>query len=397
MAKSCNIRCHYCLPAFDCPNESRPGVTSKILSPEEAVSRVRIVLEKIPSVKVIGIAGPGDPLCNRESFHTMSLIRHLYPDIAFCISSNGLLLTENLEQLRRLGAQFLTITVNTVDAEIGSEIYAWILWKRKKLDGSQGARLLIDKQWQGLEKAAKMGFFIKVNTVMIPGINTDQIPKIARRAKELNLDIHNIMPIIPISGTRFADIPSPSGKERRHMQSLCREFIPQMTHCRQCRSDAVGLLGEDRGLSLFSDSEAGRHCDGAKEVGVSIKVAVASKQEGLIDLHFGHAREFKIYQVMRNGNCILVEERSVKPYCDGPEECGDEKTALAGIDQISSDCQALFCVRIGREPEKRLKEAGTEVITTYDRIEEAVRRWFLNKGDCDRDKETKEQIAILDR
>jgi MoaA/NifB/PqqE/SkfB family radical SAM enzyme len=320
----------------------------------------------------------------------MSLIRHLYPDIAFCISSNGLLLSENLEQLRRLRVQFLTITVNAVDAEVGSQIYAWILWKRKKLDGQQGARLLIDKQWQGLEEAAKMGFFIKVNTVMIPRINTDQIPKIARRAEAVNVHIHNIMPIIPIRGTRFADIPSPSGKERRQMQSLCRESIPQMTHCRLCRSDVVGLLGEDRRLSFLSDGEAGPHCDGAKEDRHSIRVAVASKQEGLIDLHFGHAREVKIYQVMRDGNCTFVEKRSVKPYCDGPEECGDEKAALGRMNQTLSDCQAVFCVRIGWEPEKRLKEAGTEVITTYDRIEEAVRRWFLKKGDRDRDKETKE-------
>lgn len=390
VAKSCNIRCHYCLRAFDCPNESRPGVTSKILSPEEAVSRTRIVLEKMPSVKVIGIAGPGDPLSNMESFRTMSLLRHVYPDIAFCISSNGLLLSEHLEQLRRLRVKFLTITVNAVDADVGSEIYAWILWKGKRLDGQQGVRLLIDKQWQGLEEAAKMGFFIKVNTVMIPGINTDQIPKIARRAKEVNLHIHNIMPMIPIRGTRFAYTPSPSGKERRQMQSLCREFIPQMTHCRQCRSDAVGLLGEDSGLSSFSDGEAGRHCDGAKEDRLAMRVAVASKQEGFIDLHFGHARELRIYQVMGDGNCTFVETRSVKPYCDGPGECGDGKAALAGIKEISSDCQALFCVRIGREPERMLRESGTEVITTYDGIEEAVRRWFLKKGDAVGDKEAKE-------
>lgn len=394
VAKSCNIRCHYCVPAFDCPNESRPGVTSKIIPPAEALSRVQIVLDKIPSVKVIGIAGPGEPLCNPETFETMALIRNVYPHIALCISTNGLLLPEKLEELTRLRVRFLTITVNAVDAEVGSEIYAWILWKGKRLQGQAGARLLIAKQWQGVEEAAKMGFFIKVNSVMIPGVNTREIPKVARRAKEVNVHIHNIMPLIPIKGTKFANIPSPSGKERRQLQSLCGECIPQMTHCRQCRADAVGIPGEDRRLTFFSEAEARRHFDGAKEDRLSIKVAVASKHEGVIDLHFGHAREFKIYQVTTDGGCIFVETRGVNPYCHGAAECGDDKDTLEGIKKLLSDCHSLFCVRIGLEPERRLKEAGIEVITTYDRIEEAVRMWFLKEGGGDRDKKRRGEDVL---
>ena len=46
VAPKCNIQCNYCVRDFDCVNESRPGVTTKVLSPDEAVAMVKLVLEK---------------------------------------------------------------------------------------------------------------------------------------------------------------------------------------------------------------------------------------------------------------------------------------------------------------------------------------------------------------
>ncbi len=43
VAPGCNIKCGFCERKFDCANESRPGVTSKILTPTQAVERVRLV------------------------------------------------------------------------------------------------------------------------------------------------------------------------------------------------------------------------------------------------------------------------------------------------------------------------------------------------------------------
>ena len=41
VAPKCNIQCNYCVRDFDCVNESRPGVTSKVLSPEEELKALR--------------------------------------------------------------------------------------------------------------------------------------------------------------------------------------------------------------------------------------------------------------------------------------------------------------------------------------------------------------------
>ena len=66
VAPACNIQCNYCNRKYDCANESRPGVVSELLTPEEAAHKVLVIAGKIPQMTVLGIAGPGDPLANPE-------------------------------------------------------------------------------------------------------------------------------------------------------------------------------------------------------------------------------------------------------------------------------------------------------------------------------------------
>jgi nitrogen fixation protein NifB len=64
VAPACNIQCHYCNRKYDCANESRPGVVSELLTPDQAVRKTLAVAATIPQMTVLGIAGPGDPLAN---------------------------------------------------------------------------------------------------------------------------------------------------------------------------------------------------------------------------------------------------------------------------------------------------------------------------------------------
>lgn len=80
VAPACNLQCNYCNRKFDCSNESRPGVSSTLLTPEQAVVKVRQVAQAIPQLSVVGIAGPGDPLANiARTFRTLELIREQLP------------------------------------------------------------------------------------------------------------------------------------------------------------------------------------------------------------------------------------------------------------------------------------------------------------------------------
>ena len=127
VAPKCNILCNYCNRKYDCVNESRPGVTSAVLKPRQAIAYLERVLEAEPRITVAGIAGPGDPFANpQETLETIRLIRRRFPDLLLCLATNGLGLPPHLDELAELQVSHVTLTVNAVDPEIGSRIYRWV-------------------------------------------------------------------------------------------------------------------------------------------------------------------------------------------------------------------------------------------------------------------------------
>ena len=246
VAPKCNIKCGYCTRKHDCANESRPGVTSRLLTPREAIEKVREVMASPvvgPIIKVIGIAGPGDPLANEQTFETFKLVKEEFPHLMLCMSTNGLLLPESIDRLHELGLHSLTVTINAVDPKVGAQIYKHISYHGRHYTGVEAAEILIANQFEGLKRAGELGMTIKVNSVLVPGVNDDQIPLIAARVKMLGAFVMNIMPIIPQAD--FADIKPPSEVRMAEIRRANEGIIGQFAHCKQCRADAIGLIGQD--------------------------------------------------------------------------------------------------------------------------------------------------------
>ena len=246
VAPRCNIKCGYCTRKHDCANESRPGVTSKILTPQEALEKVRTVMASEilgPIIKVIGIAGPGDPLANEETFETFRLIGDEFPHLIKCMSTNGLLLPEKIDLLQEIDLHSLTVTINALDPEVAGKVYSFINYHGKRYTGKEAGEIIIANQLEGLKRAAEYGMTIKVNTVLIPGVNDDQIPLIAAKVKELGAFVMNVMPLIPQAD--FADVVPPEPELLESIRTQNEKIIGQFKHCRQCRADAVGLIGQD--------------------------------------------------------------------------------------------------------------------------------------------------------
>lgn len=248
VAPVCNIQCRYCIRKYDCANESRPGITSKVLSPSEALERVRAVVDRNDNISVIGIAGPGDPLANDQTFEVMSMVHREFPDLTLCVSTNGLALPDRIEALMRSGVRSITITINAATPVVAEKIYSWASCHGRRYTGAEAARRIVSNQWRGLTNAIDAGFIVKVNTVLIPGINDVEIPLIAWGAGERGADIMNIMPLIPQA--EFSHLQRPSREALARKRTECSVRIPQMTHCRQCRADACGTLGEDKDMEL---------------------------------------------------------------------------------------------------------------------------------------------------
>ena len=415
VAPACNIQCHYCNRKYDCANESRPGVVSELLTPEQAVKKTMAVAATIPQMTVLGIAGPGDPLANpARTFETFRRLSSDAPDIKLCVSTNGLALPESVEELAQHNIDHVTITINCVDPDIGAQIYPWIFWKNRRIKGRKGAKILIEQQQKGLEMLVERGILVKVNSVMIPGINDEHLKEVSRIVKYKGAFLHNVMPLIAEAehGTFFGVMGQrgPSPDELMDLQESCSGDMNMMRHCRQCRADAVGLLGEDRGAEFTLDKIDAMEIDygaamtlrkqvqdgilaqmeekrGEKAAKPSIGVpagarpvlmAIATQGQGLINQHFGHAKEFQIYQASPEG-VKFMSHRKTDQYCSGDSTCGEAESALARTIRSLEGCEVVLCSKIGYEPWGMLEEAGIQPNGEHamEEIEAAVMAVYL--------------------
>ncbi len=358
VAPECNIQCNYCLRNFDCMNESRPGVASKILSPTEALERYLKLKESLPNLTVVGVAGPGDALANFENLkETFRLIREHDSAVTFCIATNGLLLPQYVPELKELAVSHITVTVNAVDPAIGAKIYKHVNYMGKKYTGTEGASILLANQLAGIKMLSDAGMVCKVNCVTLKGINEHHIYEVSKMAASLGAFMVNIMPHLPVKGSAFEGLERMTNKEIMSIREQCGTDIKQMKHCRQCRSDAAGTLDEDISIEL-------------REVSKPRRFAVATRTGAIVDTHFGQANEFYIYEGDEK-NTKFIETRKVTKYCNGPQ-CENKEDRWQSVISAVSDCEAVLAMRIGPTPEKRLKENGIEAITTYERVETAV-------------------------
>jgi nitrogenase molybdenum-iron protein alpha/beta subunit/molybdenum cofactor biosynthesis enzyme MoaA/predicted Fe-Mo cluster-binding NifX family protein len=367
VAPRCNVQCNYCVRKFDCPNESRPGVTTKVLTPEEAFEKYKVVKEKVPNLTVVGIAGPGDALANfDETKKTMELIKEYDPDVTFCLSTNGLLLPTYASEIISLGVSHITVTINAVDPKIAGKIYKHINFMGTKYEGESAGAILLSNQLSGLRILVAHGVVCKVNIVSLKGINDTHIPKIVETMKEIGCYITNIMPMIPVEGSVFENMPSLTNKEIEKLRKDCGLIMKQMTHCRQCRADAIGTLDNDLSLEF-----RGYQPQATETTDAMYRFAVASRNGMHIDQHFGHVKEWYIYEY-KNDSVSYIEKRKVDQYCEGSDVCDDKEDKITAIIETIADCNAVIAMRIGESPRKQLEKKDIAVVVTYDRIEEAV-------------------------
>ena len=410
VAPACNIQCNFCNRKYDCSNESRPGVVSERLTPEQAAHKALAVAAEIPQMTVLGIAGPGDPLANPEkTFQTFELVAASAPDIKLCLSTNGLMLPDYVDRIQALNIDHVTITINMVDPEVGARIYPWVYFRREKYDGVEASRLLSQRQLLGLEMLAERGILCKVNSVMIPGVNDRHLVDVNREVKARGAFLHNIMPLIsaPEHGTVFGlrGQRGPTAQELKALQDACEGEMKMMRHCRQCRADAVGLLGEDRSAEFTAErvqaiavdynpraraayrEQVERERERIAEAkraelrrlagefsNIPLLLAVATKGGGRVNEHFGHAREFQIYEASVNG-VKFVGHRRVDQYCLGGYA---EEDSLETVVRAINDCTAVLVAKIGSCPKKGLAEAGIEPVDEYAHqyIEQAVLAYY---------------------
>ncbi|MEM2213860.1 MAG: radical SAM protein [Candidatus Nezhaarchaeales archaeon] len=243
VAPRCNIQCGYCKRGID-KCEYRPGVTCTIMKPEEAAKLVDELVKRDEKLTVVAVAGPGEPLFNDETFETFKLINERHPNLIKCVATNGLLLQEKVPVLKSLGVRAITVTINALNPEVASKIYEFVILNGEIIRGLEASKILIERQLKGLKAATNEGLVVKVNTVLIPGLNEGEAVEVAKKAAELGAFIQNIIPLIPLHS--FRDHRPPTCEELNRVREEASKYIKQFRLCKQCRADAYGVPGFEK-------------------------------------------------------------------------------------------------------------------------------------------------------
>ena len=175
LTDKCNLRCGYCMP--------KEGIThlrhEDILTLEET-GRIAAIMSKL-GVRRVRLTG-GEPLVRKG---VAGFIRMLINECGISkvsMTSNGCLLDEHAKSLREAGLSEINISLDTLNRDT-----FYYLTGRDELD-----RVL-----KGIDTALKTGFHVKLNTVLLKGINDEEAEALVKYADGLGVVIRfiELMPL----------------------------------------------------------------------------------------------------------------------------------------------------------------------------------------------------------
>lgn len=189
----CNLRCTYCMPEEPVwfPHE-------EILSYEEIVRLVRVAIRR--GVRKLRLTG-GEPLIRRD---LPLLVRMLATEPGvedLSLTTNGLLLDKLATRLAEAGLTRVNVSLDTLSAE-----------RYEKLT----RRNVLQRVLVGLEAARDAGLApIKVNTVLVRGVNDDEVETLVSHAREHEWELRFIEVMPLANGSTWEPSQVVSGEELR--------------------------------------------------------------------------------------------------------------------------------------------------------------------------------------
>ena len=167
----CNLRCFYCMPEHD--PEFMPRAELLTFEEIERVVRIGTTLG-IDRVRLTG----GEPLVRRELHKLVAAIVRIPAIRDVGLTTNGIFLRDQAQQLREAGLSRLNISLDALDAETFEQMTR---------------RHQIDQVLDGIEAAREAGFDpIKLNAVSVRGLTESQIVPFGRLAREGHLGVRFI-------------------------------------------------------------------------------------------------------------------------------------------------------------------------------------------------------------
>ena len=190
----CNFRCPYCMPKEIFGERYQFLKNNELLSFEE-IYEITKIFAKI-GVEKLRITG-GEPLLRKDLNLLIKDLKSIDNIKEIALTTNGFLLKKHAQSLKESGLDRLTVSLDSLNSD-----------SYKKLNGQN---LDLNKTLESIEFANYVGFEnIKINTVVMKGVNEDQIIKLAEFGRKNNLIIRYIeyMDVGNINGWKPEDVVS---------------------------------------------------------------------------------------------------------------------------------------------------------------------------------------------
>lgn len=171
LTNKCNLSCIYCRNKEDSYNDD-------VLDAQEIINFVGFAINN--GIKKIKLTG-GEPLLRKDFEYILKNIRAFKEIESLTLTTNGVMLKDSLPILKRYSVNPINVSIDTLN----SEIY-------EKITGCNA----FNKVFEGIKEAIEQGFTVRINSVMLKGINDDPLP-LVKLAENLPLSIRfiELMPI----------------------------------------------------------------------------------------------------------------------------------------------------------------------------------------------------------
>ncbi len=204
VTENCNLRCRYCYESV-CGNSNRASYLT-----HDQLIRVINAFAAV-GVDKIRFTG-GEPTIRKGIIDLIRETSKIDGIIQTGITTNGLLLKKMLPEFIDAGLNRLNVSLDTLKK-----------WKFRRISGSDR----FDQVYEGIMEAVKCGVFnpVKVNTVVMKGINDDEIPRFAEWALINGIDLRFIE-FMPTRKSRWGKERFLPEKEIRTMLNMPLEKSP---------------------------------------------------------------------------------------------------------------------------------------------------------------------------
>ncbi|MGL2424972.1 GTP 3',8-cyclase MoaA [Helicobacter pylori] len=170
VTKQCNFRCQYCMPTtpldfFD---------DEELLPLDSVLEFLKIAIDE--GVKKIRITG-GEPLLRKGLDEFIAKLHAYNKEVALVLSTNGFLLKKMAKGLKDAGLSRVNVSLDSLKSDR--------VLKISQKDALKNAL-------EGIEESLKVGLKLKLNTVVIKGVNDDEILELLEYAKNRSIQIRYI-------------------------------------------------------------------------------------------------------------------------------------------------------------------------------------------------------------